>query len=393
MNKAKSETNKSEYRILIVDDVARNIQILGNILSSHGFQIAYAQSGRDALRIVSKQDFDLILLDIMMPEMNGYEVCKKLKDNNATSEIPIIYLTAKADSESIIKGFESGGQDYITKPFNSAELLARVNTHLLLRKQKIQLKQINKTLEQKVEKRTSQLKKANKLLEKLDHTKTDFLSIISHELRTPLNGVIGLTDLLDNTPMAKSQQEYVNHLKEVSERLVRFSDLALLITSLRIEKYQPDFLPVSANHLVESGITEYHNLNKETSLKIRFSPNKIKPLVFADSDLIRQCCILIIENAEKFAGHDRPVDIAVLASESRVTIEIKDYGPGFTNESLEKLFELFATGDVLHIEGSGLSLAAVKLIMKMHSGTVEALNNDGAGAIIKLHFELFNELV
>lgn len=391
--KVKSEKKKSAHKILIVDDVARNIQILGNILSSNGFQIAYAQSGKEALRITTKQDFDLILLDIMMPEMNGYDVCKKLKEDKETAEVPIIFLTAKADMDSIIKGFETGGQDYITKPFNSAELLARVNTHILLREQKKQLKQINKTLEQKVEERTAQLKKANKLLEKLDHTKNDFLSIISHELRTPLNGVIGLTDLLDNTPMAKSQQEYVNNLKEVSERLVRFSDLALLITSLKIEKYQPDFLPVSANHLVESGITEFNDLNKKTGLKIRFSPNKEKPLIFADSDLIRQCCILIVENAAKFAGEDRPLDISVLTSTTRVTIEIKDYGPGFTNEALENLFELFSTGDMLHVEGTGLSLAAVKLIMEMHSGKVEALNNEEAGAIIKLHFDLFNELV
>ena len=391
--KVKSEKKKTAHKILIVDDVARNIQILGNILSSNGFQIAYAQSGKEALRITTKQDFDLILLDIMMPEMSGYEVCTKFKENKETSEVPIIFLTAKADMDSIIKGFETGGQDYITKPFNSAELMARVNTHILLRDQKKQLKQINKTLEQKVEERTVQLKKANKLLEKLDHTKNDFLSIISHELRTPLNGVIGLTDLLDNTPMAKSQQEYVNNLKEVSERLVRFSDLALLITSLKIEKYQPDFLPVSANHLVESGITEFNELNKNTGLKIRFSPNKVKPLIFADSDLIRQSCILIIENAAKFAGDDRPLDISVLTSANRVTIELKDYGPGFTTEALENLFELFSTGDMLHIEGTGLSLAAVKLIMEMHSGKVEALNNEEAGAIIKLHFDLFNELV
>jgi len=386
-----SEKKRPSYKILVVDDVARNIQILGNILSSNGFQIAYAQSGQHALNIVKKQDFDLILLDIMMPEMDGYEVCKRLKQDEETSEVPIIFLTAKADMESIVKGFKIGGQDYITKPFNSAELLARVNTHILLREQKNQLKQVNTLLEQKVEERTAQLKKANILLKKLDHTKSDFLSIISHELRSPLNGVIGLTDLLDNTLMDTSQQEYVNHLKEVSERLVRFSDMALLITSLRIDKYQPDFLSVSVNHLVESGITQFKKLNKEPKLNINFIANETKPLIFADSDLIRQCCILIIDNAAKFAGKDKPIDISVNSSESRVSIEIKDSGPGFSKEALEHLFELFGAGDILHIEGTGLSLAAVKLIMNMHSGNVEAINNEGAGAIVKLHFDLFKD--
>lgn len=388
---SKSEKTIIPHKILIVDDVARNIQILGNILSAHGFQIAYAQNGQNALSIVKKQDFDLILLDIMMPEMDGYEVCKKLKSNKKTSDVPIIFLTAKADMDSIVKGFETGGQDYITKPFNSAELLARINTHILLREQKKQLSQLNKSLEQKVEERTVQLTKANKLLEKLDHTKSDFLSIISHELRTPLNGVIGLTDLLSNTPMAKSQQEYVNHLKEVSERLVRFSDMALLITSLKIDKYQPDFLPVSVNHLVESGILEFNNLNNGIKLNINFTPNKTKPLIFADSDLIRQCCILIFENAVKFAGKDKIIDVRVLTSETKVAIEIMDYGLGFSPESLEHLFELFSAGDTLHIEGSGLSLAAVKLIMDMHQGKIEALNSKINGAIVNLHFDIFKD--
>ncbi len=386
-----SKKIKSAHKILIVDDVARNIQILGNILSSNGYQIAYAQNGKEALRITKNQNFDLILLDIMMPEMNGYEVCTKLQEDKATAQIPIIFLTAKADMESIIKGFKTGGQDYITKPFNSAELLARVNTHILLREQKDKLKHVNIMLEQKVEERTAQLKKANKLLKKLDHTKNDFLSIISHELRSPLNGIIGLTDLLDQSPMDISQQEYVNHLKEVSERLVRFSDMALLITSLRIDKYQPDFLSVSVNHIVESGILEFNKLHGSKKLNIKFSQNETRPLIFADSDLIRQCCILILENSLKFAGKDRPVDIKVFTSESRVIIEIKDYGPGFSENALEHLFELFGAGDILHLEGIGLSLAAVKLIMNMHSGKVEVSNGDGSGAIVKLHFDLFKD--
>lgn len=389
--KSKLKKKDPSHTILIVDDVARNIQILGNILSSNGFQIAYAQSGKQALSIAKMQKFDLILLDIMMPEMDGYEVCEKLKSNKKTSEIPIIFLTAKADMDSIVKGFETGGQDYITKPFNSAELLARVKTHILLKEQKILLKQTNEILEQKVEERTSQLKRANTLLEKFDRTKSDFLSIISHELRTPLNGVIGLTKLLDDSPLDESQQEYINHLKEVSERLVRFSDVALLITSLKINKYQPDFLSVSINHLVESGIKEFKHLHEDSNLIINFSNNETKPLIFADSDLVRQCCILIIENAAKFAGEERPLDISVITTETKVTIEFKDYGPGFSEDAVNHLFELFGAGDILHIEGSGLSLAAVNLIMNMHNGRVEGVNGEESGAVVKLHFDLFKD--
>jgi len=191
--------NDITEKILIVDDVSRNIQILGNILSQEQFQIAYAQSGKQAIDICETQDFDLILLDIMMPEMDGYEVCERLKENPSTSEIPIIFLTAKADMDSIIKGFEIGGQDYITKPFNAAELLARVKSHLLIRRQKKKLKLMNNHLEEIVRERTYELETANHKLNILDKAKSNFLSIISHEIRTPLNGIIGLTELLNQS--------------------------------------------------------------------------------------------------------------------------------------------------------------------------------------------------
>ena len=123
-------------KILIVDDVSKNIQMLGNILSHKKYQIAYAQNGEQALDICNHQTFDLILLDIMMPGLDGYQVCERLKSNPKTKEIPIIFLTAKTDMDSIIKGFEIGGNDYITKPFNAAELIARVNNHLLINRQR-----------------------------------------------------------------------------------------------------------------------------------------------------------------------------------------------------------------------------------------------------------------
>jgi len=380
---------KEQKKILIVDDVARNIQILGNILSNNGYQIAYAQNGRQALKITNTQNFDLILLDIMMPEMDGYEVCKHLKNSNITASIPIIFLTAKADMESIVKGFETGGQDYITKPFNSAELIARVKTQIQLQDQKLQLKKYNMELESKVRERTKELQQANSLLEKLDKTKSDFLSIISHELRTPLNGIIGLTNLLGDTKVDSSQNEYIEHLKNVSERLVRFSDMALLITSLKIKKYQPDFLSVSVDHLINSAIKKFLKENN-ADIKINYSANVEQLLIFADSDLIRQSIILILENSYKYSGKNSPIDIFVENHENNLSIEVKDYGPGFSKLALNRIFELFGAGDVSHIEGSGLSLAAVKLIIDMHNGIIEASNSKEAGAIIRMKFPTNN---
>ena len=184
------------YKLLIVDDLPKNLMVLGNILLKENFQIAYAKSGKEAIAQALENDFDLILLDIMMPDMDGYEVCRILRKEKQTAKTPIIFLTAKNDTESIVKGFEAGAQDYLTKPFNTNELLARVHTHLELKKNRQRLEILNNTLEEKVKERTAELEKANKKIETLDKAKSAFLGLISHEIRTPLNGIIGFLDIL-----------------------------------------------------------------------------------------------------------------------------------------------------------------------------------------------------
>jgi two-component system sensor histidine kinase/response regulator len=374
----------SNFKILIVDDVSKNIQILGNILSQEEFQIAWAQSGEEALSLVKVQEFHLILLDIMMPEMNGYEVCEKLKANPATADIPVIFLTAKADMDSIIKGFDTGGQDYITKPFNAKELLARVHTHILLREQQKELMEANSVLETKVAERTKELNEANKLLNALDTTKSEFLSIISHELKTPLSGIIGLTHLLNQTAMGDEQTQYLNYLKQVSQRLVKFSDLALLITNMKVNNYEMDLLPVSANHIAESAIAELQDEELDTS-RILFEKNSSNPLIMAEAELIRKALMLIIENAYRFSPENTPISLAVFSGEGQVSFVVRDEGQGFSDEVMGKLFQVFSIGDVAHQEGKGLSLAAVKLIMDAHSGKVDVVNKE-KGAEVSLIF-------
>ncbi|HOK50531.1 MAG TPA: response regulator, partial [Bacteroidales bacterium] len=135
----------------MVDDNPKNLQLLGTTLRNEGFQVEFATNGRIALNWVSKKNFDLILLDIMMPELSGYEVCEQIRKIKEYDDVPIIFLTAKTEKESVVYGFKVGAQDYITKPFDTAELLARVRTHLELRYNKLELKNINHNLEKLVE--------------------------------------------------------------------------------------------------------------------------------------------------------------------------------------------------------------------------------------------------
>ena len=375
--------NKKE-KILIVDDVSRNIQILGNILSQKEYQIAYAQNGKQALEICEVQDFDLILLDIMMPEMDGYEVCEIIKNDPRIKHIPIIFLTAKADMDSIIKGFDVGGQDYITKPFNSAELLARVSSHLLIKRQKEQLIDMNNNLEFLVKERTAELETANHKLNVLDKAKSSFLSIISHEIRTPLNGIVVLADLLSQSNIDDDQKENILFLKEVSNRLMRFSDAALLITSLKAHNKFAEISPVNLEYILSESINEFINSNQKSTLNIISSTLNNNKLIKVDFDLFKKCIVIIIANSSKFAGDNAKLVISSKEVDDMIFIEFLDNGPGFSKEALSVLFDDFSAGDLLHTEGAGLGLATCKLILEAHEGSIEITNMGTGGAKVIL---------
>ncbi len=379
------ETTK-KHKILIVDDIPKNIQILGNILSKENYQIAYAQSGEQALSITHHQKFDLILLDIMMPEMDGFEVCKVLKENPQSSDTPIIFLTAKADMNSIVKGFTVGGQDYITKPFNASELLARTETHIQLHEQKIELARMNELLEEKVKERTQQLEKAYTRLNQLEKAKTDFLDIISHELRTPLNGISGLTTLLNLTELSEEQQEYIHYLEDVASRLTRFSETALLITNLRVNNSQPDFLPTQVKYILESALLQFEKKNKGKYQSIQLEMHEENVLLAVNTTLVKKSLEMLMNNACKFGGQNVNIRLSMFSDEDKIILSCTDNGPGFSENSLNQLFEFFSTGDVLHEEGTGLSLAAIKLIMDYHNGKIEIRNVKEGGAQVQLIF-------
>lgn len=373
--------------ILVVDDNPRNIQIVGNILKEQQYQIAFALEGAKAVELAAQQDFDLVLLDIMMPEMDGYEVCQLLRSDPKTKNLPIIFLTAKTDTNSIVRGFQLGANDYVTKPFNSAELMARVKTQLELHSKRKQLDELNKHLEEKVSERTTELEHANMRLMRLEKSKSDFLSIIGHELRTPLNALVGLTTLLQSTDLTTEQNEFLFSMKHASGRLARFSEMALLITSLQTSAQLPDLYPLRVNVLFEMAIKELHFLIQEKQLEVIILNHSDTINVDGDAELIRKCLVILMENSIHQLPVGGKIELQAIETEqSETCLQVSDDGPGFTQE----IIDLFSKGDEQDLKAvralGGLSLTAVRLIMKAHGGNIGIANKPGGGAKVCLKF-------
>ncbi|TRX72058.1 hybrid sensor histidine kinase/response regulator [Carboxylicivirga sp. M1479] len=227
--------NEKNYTVLIVDDNPKNLQVLATLLSQNNYNIEVANSGKAALSWLNDHEFDAVLLDIMMPEMDGYETCRQIKRNKEWSEIPVIFLTAREDIESITMGFQVGGVDYLTKPFNHDELLARLATHIELKESRQKLANVNQWLNQEVEKKTLELRQANEELRQLDASKNDFLKSISHEIRTPLNGICGSLNLLRNFSQDAFFTDVISLLDQSVSNLEKYSYAALQIANLQLK--------------------------------------------------------------------------------------------------------------------------------------------------------------
>jgi two-component system sensor histidine kinase/response regulator len=373
------------FKILVVDDIPENLLIIGNILNKENYEVKYANSGFEAIEKAKINDFDLILLDIIMPEMDGYEVCRKLRAEEHTLKIPIIFLTTKTDSESIIKGFELGAQDYVTRPFNPKELLARVHTHIELKNKREELENLNSILEEKVKERTLELEKATKKIESLDKAKSAFLGLISHEIRTPLNGIIGFLEILKST-IDSSNLELVNISLESANRLHSFSELSLLITQLNINSYKLKNEKHDFIELIKEVIERVQNNWKdEKKMEIKLHNKCTNAILKVDKYLIDKVLFSIIDNSIKFSMRPEVnVHIKILNQDRYLVCEIHDDGIGFSKEALNFAFEPFTSNQMRDIEGFGLSLAVSKLILQAHEGKIEIENKPKKGSKVSL---------
>ncbi len=353
--KEKIVLERTNFQILIVDDIPKNIQIVANILKRDNYNLFFASNGSSALEQIALNDFDLILLDIMMPDIDGFEVCKQVRNNSQTKDIPIIFLTAKTEAESIVKGFELGGQDYVTKPFNSMELLARVQTHLMLRKSQKQLKRSNKDLEQ-------------------------FAYIVSHDLKNPLNTMLGFLQLIqmdiENEEYSKLK-EYIVLAFEKGKYMNNLIDDLLEFSRLQRSKISLEFIDL--NEVVFRATGLLREIIKEKDAQINY--NEL-PTIKSDRMQMTQLFQNLIGNAIKYCDKKPEITINATQDNQFHLISIKDNGIGIAENKLENIFEVFQRVDHKNkeYEGTGIGLAICKKIVERHHGKIWASSDEGNGS-------------
>ncbi len=380
--------------ILIVDDNPYNLQILGNLLKEELFSVEFATSGEGALEWLQKKSFDLVLLDINMPGMNGFEVCREIRGNNKYNNMPVIFLSANTERDSMLKGFEIGAQDYVTKPFDSRELMSRVKTHLKLKVTIEQLKDLNCTLEDMVQERTAQLKVANEKLEMLneklldlDRAKSEFLNLISHEIRTPLNGMVGPIELIKESDCSADISALVNILDASVQRLEQFSVNALLITRLKTKPKEICPEDVHLDEIIDRVLADRIEKIQSKDIRIRVytgTGNNIK----AERELLKLCLRNVIDNAVKFSPPGSEVEIVTTAENEFINISVRDQGEGFNNQIMKEAFNIFSFGDKKEDNAQGLGLPLAKMIMEAHNGTIVLSNNNDRGARVDMKIPL-----
>lgn len=337
-------------KVLIVDDVTKNIQLVASFLKQAGYEINFAVSGKTALKHIEKKKFDLILLDIMMPEMDGFEVCGILKSNVETKDIPIIFLTAKTDIESITKAFKSGGVDYITKPFNKTELLARVTTHLELQLQRRNLKELNAT-------------------------KDKFFSIIAHDLRSPLNHLLGLSEILQKEIESDRDDEVIMLTNLINEsaksgRLLLENLLEWSRSQTGSINFHPEMLNLEklTNEIIE--LNENNAFQKNISIKPKIGSEVI---AYADGNMIKTILRNLISNSIKFTMKGGEIILKAKQAKNMIIYSVSDNGIGIKSQDIEKLFRIDVNPKSIgqsKEKGTGLGLILCNEFIQINGGEI-----------------------
>jgi len=397
-------------KILIADDEHVNLQVLLNQLSMEGYEVLTASNGEEVLKIVNSEDVDLVILDIMMPKMSGFEVCTRLRMKYTLTELPILMLTAKNQLRDKLTSFEVGANDYLTKPCDKEELLSRVKTLITLRKTLKELEVLNGSLEQKIKQRTDALEKANANLQQMEESRSNLLSSITHELGTPITLIHSYIQAVDEGLIKENNPYYLNMIHNKLVLLGRLtSDLFELaqLHSGRIS-FDFDFMTIGdwSLKIVGNSVADIEQSNHAfIPPELNFTEVENHFFLLIDRNRIDQVLLNVIWNAiehtpEEGGVIEMSIDISRVSLKDSNTsntneklsliIKISDNGKGISEEDLPYIFDRYfkagsRTSETL-VKGTGLGLAIAKEIIASHNGQiwVESVLGEGSSFFIEL---------
>jgi len=374
----------SNKKIIIVDDNAANLSVGRNLLKSF-YEVYPAPSAAKMFEILERVIPELILLDVNMPEMNGYEAIKILKADPRFAEIPIIFLTANSDEESEMEGFDSGAADYVTKPFFGPLLLRRIANQLLIFQQKKDLQDYAENLEFKVREKTA--------------AKTIFLASMSHEMRTPMNSIIGFSELALDEDISSAAQDYLGKILENSQWLLHIINDILDISNIETDQLKLDISTFKLYEIISGFRKLFMSKANEKGLTFNINANPtLSSALKGDPARLRQALINLISNAIKFTVSgtvDFQMDVREV-NENRVDVyfEVKDTGIGMTSDQTAIIFDPFIqvqSGTTRNYGGTGLGLTITKKIIDLMGGNIVVESTPDVGS--KFSFLLSFEMV
>lgn len=368
MSNSSSDSSYSSSRVLVVDDTPENLRLLIGFLGEEGYQVQPCFSGKRALAIARANPPDLILLDILMPEMDGYEVCEHLKADERTCDIPIIFLSALDEVFDKVKAFDLGAVDYITKPFQVQEVSARIRTQLTLCQQRKQLHEQNRILQNL----NGELVRSNQELEQ-------FAYIVSHDLQQPLQGIIGFAKILRLQYLDTLDREADRYVTRIIGAADRMQNLIENLLKYAGSAATCQLASIDCNRVLEAAIA---NLQLSIFQRGAYLIYEKLPTVYGNEIQLIQLFQNLISNALKFNYPEAPLEIEISAqanNNARWQFCVRDNGIGIATQHFDRIFQLFQRIDNLHTKGMGIGLATCKKIVERHGGQIWVESELGQG--------------
>lgn len=357
----------SEAVVLIVDDMPKNLQTLGETLEAQGYQVIAAVDGKQALEILNREPVDLILLDVLMPELDGFEICQHIKNDPRLALIPIIFLTARAEQDDVIKGLQMGAVDYVTKPFNLTELSARVRTHIEL-----------KLSRDRIHRQNQELEAVNAELQQTVELKNKVLSIAAHDLRNPLTSVIAGSDLLLRLETVRKEQRVVSlveNMRTSANRMNMLINEVLEAAALQMGKMDVHCSELNICSFVRAAAQQHQAAMEAKQQQLVFESPQGEFSISADPLKFYQVVDNLMSNAVKYSPSGTTILVRVERSAATATalITVQDEGLGFSEEDKQKAFTMFQRLSARPTGGepsTGIGLAIVKHIVHLHGGII-----------------------